>query len=46
MLLLLRRLRAGHDAGNVGILVWILRRACLALSLTLLFPFGFFALPL
>lgn len=46
MLLFLRRLRAWHDASDVGILVRILREVCLALSLALLLPLGLFALPL
>jgi hypothetical protein len=45
-LLFLRRLRARHDASDVGILFRILRIARVALSLTLLLPFGFFLLPL
>jgi len=45
-LLFLRRLRAGHDASDVRILLGILRRSRLTLGLTLLFPLGLLLLSL
>ena len=42
----LRRLRPGHDAREIGVLLRVLRTAGLALELSLLATFGLLSLPL